>query len=539
MIRVTIQEGGLWKKYSSEKITAFYKGYFYSQKISAIIESISSCDNENLNELIQNIDGHFAIVISNENLTIAIVDKIRSTPIFFSQIDNVFHLDSNPNRLTSNNKFLNEVNEDAKLEISMAGFSIGDKTLYKNLYSLRAGEFAIFKDKSYKVYQYFKYFSDVLTSQINYQETLSKITKNIFKKMLTDIGGRQIVIPLSAGNDSRLVASILRELGYSNVICYSYGLQGNFEAKTAKLIAKKLGYKWIFIPLKYQNERSFYLSDEYEEYLKFSETYSSVPYIQSLSTIKYLKQTNSINEDAVFINGNSGDFISGLHLNYLLNNDFQNEDAYLRKEVILDSIFKKHFLLWGELASNKNAKQIKKSLWSEIESQCGVLTDKKNDHIFYEYSEFIDRQSKYVITGQRAYEFYGYEWRMPLWDNEYLDFWVNVPASLKRNQSLYLDMLKKNNFAKVWGDDMPVNHKKISPKWFIPLRFILKIPFVFLGKKGKPLWHEFEIIFLYYWMDNTRMMSSISYWRVIKSIWKKPQNHVSWQAKDYINNHIK
>ena len=32
------------------------------------------------------------------------------------------------------------------------------------------------------------------------------------------------------------------------------------------------------------------------------------------------------------------------------------------------------------------------------------------------YSGFIDRQSKYVINGQRIYEYYGYEWRLPLWD---------------------------------------------------------------------------------------------------------------------------
>ncbi len=98
-------------------------------------------------------------------------------------------------------------------------------------------------------------------------------------------------------------------------------------------------------------------------------------------------------------------------------------------------------------------------------------------------------------------------------------------------------MLKKNNFANVWGDEIPVNNKKIVPKWIIPLRFLCKLPFALFGQKGKALWHEFEIIFFYHWMDNTRMMSTVSYWRVIKSIGKKPQNHVSWQAIDYLRNH--
>ena len=158
------------------------------------------------------------------------------------------------------------------------------------------------------------------------------------------------------------------------------------------------------MPLTHKSEKTFYASDEYSRYLKFSETYSSVPYIQSLSTIKYLKESQLISDDAVFINGNSGDFISGLHLNYLLKSDYEVRDMDARKENILNSIIKKHFSLWGRLSTFRNINKIKKSLWNEIESSCGTLLEYKKDYMLYEYSEYIDRQSKYVITGQRAYE---------------------------------------------------------------------------------------------------------------------------------------
>ncbi len=539
MTIVTIQEDNLWKKHSKNGVTIFYKGYFYSHSIIEIMEDVSIHSTENFKKIVQKIDGHFALVIVKQNETIAAVDKIRSTPLFFTKIKNTFFLDSDPRRLITNNKFVDDINEDAALEISMAGFSIGDKTIYKNLHSLKAGEFAVFKTNSYEVHQYFKYFKSTIDSHIDYIDALSKLTLKIFKKMLVSIGDRQIVIPLSAGNDSRLVASILKDLGVKNVICYSYGLSGNFEANTAKLLAEKLGYRWVFLPLSHKTEKLFYTSDEYKKYLEFSETFSSVPYIQSLSSIKYLKELKVIDDDAVFINGNSGDFISGLHLNYLSISDDEDSNINIRKEAILESIVKKHFSLWGALSSNLNLDKIKNSLWSEIESQCGSLKTNHNDHAFYEYSEFIDRQSKYVITGQRAYEFYGYEWRLPLWDNEYLDFWVKMPAKYKKNQSLYLDMLKKNNFGSVWGESIPVNKKTITPKWIVPIRFLFKLPFALFGQKGKILWHEFEIIFFYYWMDNTRMMSTLSYWRVIKSLGRKPQNHVSWQAVDYLKKHKK
>ena len=107
--------------------------------------------------------------------------------------------------------------------------------------------------------------------------------------MISRIGDRQIVVPLSAGNDSRLVASVLKHLGAKNVKCYSYGTKGNFEAKIAKIIADKLGYEWKFVPLTHKSEKKFYASDEFKLYLDYSETFCSVPYFQGLSTIKYLK----------------------------------------------------------------------------------------------------------------------------------------------------------------------------------------------------------------------------------------------------------
>ena len=43
--------------------------------------------------------------------------------------------------------------------------------------------------------------------------------------------------------------------------------------------------------------------------------------------------------------------------------------------------------------------------------------EEKDSRKLYERLEFINRQSKYVINGQRLYEFFGYEWRLPLWDS--------------------------------------------------------------------------------------------------------------------------
>ena len=216
-------------------------------------------------------------------------------------------------------------------------------------------------------------------------------------------------------------------------------------------------------------------------------------------------------------------------------NSSKIQNVKLKKENVLNQLIEKHFSLWGYLKTDYNLNKLKINLWDEIIRGCGKIQKNSDDHLLYEYSEFIDRQSKYVINGQRIYEYYGYDWRLPLWDDEYLFFWQKVPLGYKLKQKLYIEMLKKNNFGNVWGDDIPVNKKQITPKWIIPLRFICKFFFVIFGKTGKEAWKQFDINFFYYFRDSTHMMDAQSYFKIIKDIYKKPRNAISWLSENYLS----
>ncbi len=74
-------------------------------------------------------------------------------------------------------------------------------------------------------------------------DELEALLWDVFRRLDKAIGDRPIVVPLSAGYDSRLVVSALHALGRRNVICFSYGKPGGFEITTAKAVAEKLNYK--------------------------------------------------------------------------------------------------------------------------------------------------------------------------------------------------------------------------------------------------------------------------------------------------------
>ncbi len=129
--------------------------------------------------------------------------------------------------------------------------------------------------------------------------------------------------------------------------------------------------------------------------------------------------------------------------------------------------------MWRSLVTPAAEARIAARLRQSIERAGGELGDPETDHGLYEYAEFQDRQSKYVITGQRIYEFLGHEWRLPLWDNAYLRFWEGVPLAEKAGQALYARTLRNANWGGVW-DDIPVNRKTVRPLAIVPLRLIAK-----------------------------------------------------------------
>ena len=54
-----------------------------------------------------------------------------------------------------------------------------------------------------------------------------------------------------------------------------------------------------------------------------------------------------------------------------------------------------------------------------------------------EFFDFNERQAKFIVNSVRAYEFFGYEWRIPLWDTELIDFFLKVPLKYRISQDLY------------------------------------------------------------------------------------------------------
>jgi asparagine synthase (glutamine-hydrolysing) len=364
-------------------------------------------------------------------------------------------------------------------------------------------------------------------------EQLAQTTERIFEKLVDSLAGRPVMLPLSAGLDSRLVVSGLHRLGYRDVHVYSYGQAGNHEAAVARAVADRLGYRWTFIPFTQASVRACEASADWRRYVELADSCASVPFKQDFQAIQVLRQQGAVPSDAVFINGNSGDFISGNHVPAALHAPEGETPSETRKKRILDALLAKHFSLWRDLRTPANDERIRQKIRAAWARDGVPDTPASGDYGIYEHTEFQERQAKFVISGQRVYEFFGHGWRLPLWDNDYLDLWEQVPLELKIRQNLYKRFLLERNWAGVWRD-IPVSPPRtIVPCWAAAARFFTKALCLPLGKYT---WRSIDRRVFAYWTETLANYATTPYWAVLRD-GRGHRSAMSWRCIAYLASH--
>jgi asparagine synthase (glutamine-hydrolysing) len=535
---IAIGESFGWTCHVSGGVTVWFNGWIEGLDGAGLATRLAGerSTPARIGTWLRDVDGHFAFVAAGSDWAVAAVDWIRSIPLAACRIGGSWRIDAQPERLRrAAGLGARDHDADAALAIAMAGYTVDDAALYRGIELLAPGElFWIGPDGEGSRHRYYTYrpWQVRAGDAAAREEELADTTLAIMRRMVASLGGRPLVVPLSAGRDSRLVASAARHLGYDNVVCFSYGRAGNFEAEAARTVAEKLGYPWHFVPATIARQRAFFAGEDYGRYLTFADSTASAPFVQDMAPLMQLKRSGAVADDAVIVNGNTGDFITGNHVVPALQRAPSGLDREQRLKRIIDALIAKHFMLWQSLLTPQNRARIADLLRRSLERAGASLGDPASDHGLYEYAEFQDRQCKYVVTGQRIYEFLGHSWRLPLWDNAYLRFWEGVPLEDKVNQRLYARVLEKTNWGGVWRG-IPVNDKRVRPRWLVPLRLAAKAmhaPF------GRDRWHAFERHYLQYWMEATCNPACVPYAQVCRDR-RGARHHIAWLAAQYLARH--
>jgi asparagine synthase (glutamine-hydrolysing) len=529
-----------WRTFVAGRVTVHGAGYLFAGSFERLALALDALGRpprvDDVAALVCAFDGHFAVAAAGPSWAALAVDRVRSIPVFCAEAAGRWLIDNRADRLRrAAGLGAAAIDREAALAIAMAGYTIDRATLYRGLHMLGPGECAVLRNGAPAArarYYTYRPWRAAAAPEPGLRKRLADLTLAVIDKHLRSLDGRTLAVPLSAGFDSRLIVSAARHLGYRNVKCFAYGRAGNFEAVASRAVAERLGYAWTFAPATIPGHRRFFAGGDYAAYLDYADSCASVPFVQDMPAVAALKRSAFIPADAVIANGNSGDYISGNHIVAALRAPPAGLDRAARERRILDALYDKHFALWRHLRNAANRDSVHGQLRTSLAAAGAALGPPEGDHGLYEYAEFQDRQCKYVITGERIYEFLGHSWRLPLWDNAYLDFWETVPLAAKAGQALYAEMLAEADWGGVWRG-IPVNDKTIRPRWIVPLRWLAKVA---AAPMGRARWHRLERRAFQYWLDATCNYAVIPYRRALAD--RRGQRHVvSWLAEAYLRRH--
>lgn len=482
---------------------------------------------------------HFACVIEAPGWTLAAVDPVRSIPLAHAAPSStnspsaIMRIDDRAERLRRTLEVgRDDIDPDAALSFAMAGYTAGDRTLYRQISQLGPGGYLLARAGSpphVGTYCAYRPWRVTETDGPGLAARLRDLTLSLVEDMIESLDGRPVAAPLSAGLDSRLIVSALRHLGYKKVHCFAYGRMDNYDVAASREIAAALGYDWSFVPLTIGNQRRFLASETVRGYRDFADTLCATPPIDDLSPVATLMDRGVIDADTVLINGNSGDYISGAHVVPAVANLPPDADGATAVSTIVDAALDKHFRLWRALATPENDARVGALLRAALPVDPDTVAP-EGRHGLYEALELADRQCKLVIGRQRVYEYLGLDWRLPLWDARYLDFWEGVPLSAKRDQRLYRDVLIEANWGSVWQGRQWWPKRQLIPRWMRLPRAVLKAAHAPLGRER---WHRFERRYLEYWKDNLALGAETPYRRVAADR-RGARHFVAWHTEAYL-----
>jgi len=505
-----------WASSKSENSTCFARGWaslkedFFDDKgLADLFLRRAKTDFSAFTDLVKELNGCFALILKTDSRIFAAVDRIRSHPLFYGERKDSFLIDGEAQNVKDKIE-ADTINPYAVEEFLRSGYVSGDETLYFGIKQLRAGEaICVHRDtpEDLRRERYYTFYNkDKKTGSADRLiETLDRVLCNVFERLLKSAEGRKIVVPLSGGVDSRLIVSMLKRLGYKDVLCLSYGVPNNWETRLSRKVAEKIGYEWLYVPYSRKKWRDAYKSESWNSYFYSQDNLSSLPNGDEWIALRELKQNKSIPEDAVFVPGHTGDFITGGHLQYI----FDRGNGRVTKEDLIDSILRKHYGLWPSRADLKG--YLKERLVKYFDNIS--LESEQDIADAYEYWEWQERQAKFIVNSVRTYEFWGYEWRVPLWDSEMMDFWSRMPLNLKLGKELYLAYLNKKDGTGLFGEDL--NRKRLHRRRLIGGRLRRLVEY-FRGTKGiYGIKNYFVITFLNY---NRRNANSILVKDYVKTV---------------------
>lgn len=425
-----------WTKLDGTMVTGsafFGDDHVPEEALAEKISKVSSSDE--LKRILSRANGFFSVIHDTGEEIYAAVDHVRSWPVYYAVSDDVYISDSA--EWVHESGDCGGYDPVVGTEYLFTGFVTGRDTLSRDVKQVQAGELVTLDvDESGPSVHRERYFTQNPTEKSTSVEknALDEVLVEAVERLIEYADGRTILLGLSGGYDSRLVALLLSRLGYDNTVAFTGNLsiqgtlasQGSGEVSVAKSIAEDLGFEHIEL----RSGRSDYghIKDSAQ-----MEMVNDIGYLSEYPSINKVVQRRKLKEAG--IDPDKVVLVIGHHClgGGSALPDWVREQETLSQNEFFDLMWNLHYQHWETLGESRWRRLFEKSRWRRLFEK--RMLDGLPDDLYrtgtveptpdavsgFEQWYWQERLAKYIII-RREYEYLGFDIWYPLLDRELYSF---------------------------------------------------------------------------------------------------------------------
>jgi len=405
-------------------------------------------DHDAFQETAASLEGFFAVVRVVDGTVLAAVDHVRSIPLFYAPD---LGLVSDSARALRDRLDDSTVDPVAEAEYLTATYVTGDKTLYREIHTLRAGEVLALDatgetaegESASRVTtsRHWTYApsADADDPDSATVEHLDDAMVTAFERLLTVADGRAIAVPLSGGYDSRLIVAMLARLGAEEVFTFTYGQADSADVRVAEDVAAALDLPWRHVEYTPDDWLTWFNSDERAAYYERADDFDAIPNLAAWPAVRRLLDEGWLPEDAVVVPGQTVAGIGGHLPTDLLDGESSVDD-------VVDAVLDQHYVQW------ERDDDLDRAFRERARGVVEGTADPTDPTSVYATWEWQERQAKFLCSDGRIFEHCGLDWWFPLWDPTVAAAWGALPATERADKRAYTEYIE-SVYADVAGVD--------------------------------------------------------------------------------------
>lgn len=436
-----------WSAVGRSRATGFaFRGadLLRAEQLAAAIDATAP---DALPSLLDDLTGSFAAIKEAPDAAYAIVDQIRGIPLYCvaaegRRVVTDDPLDAVPAVRAGGSDWR------AKAEFLKCACVTGADTLLDGVRQVEAGSLLrVPTDPTQPVTDHpwyaFRSGLDPDTSA-NLVEAGHAIHKAAVDRMVRFADDSPIVVPLSAGLDSGILAALLAASGVDRdqILTFTFGQPGNRESKVSRGVADSLGLRWEFVPYGESTWQDLASQPSWPGYLAWASSLAGAPGFADIPALFELRDRGLVPDGSVVVPGHTLGFISGSFIPGPLLHRRRGSRAR-----VIDALMPTYYKyrsdgVIGQLLGRSAAEvadAVRERADLAVPSSPSSMPREQLVSLVDEWG-WKERQAKIIVNGVRAYEDQHLRWALPWWDREVMDFWARVPLRLRVGQRLRRDL---------------------------------------------------------------------------------------------------